>query len=378
MSASSLFNAQSLSQSQNNVFDVQALQKLKNAHGNEEAALRETAKQFESIFIRQLLKSMRQANEVFKEDSLFDSSSVDFYQGLFGMPIQARQGSTVCLRIGDGPQFMSLAPTVTNEPPSITHIGLSVADFDIDAVSSQLAKHGFASSAIPATSTTRLDMAMKRWITTRGPDQGGDRTGSRELFFTDREGLIMQLSASGYCGGSGPTGNTCDLIADNAQATQEGLMRLEGISHFTNFLSNRDHGNQFYAELFGLAVQVYQGPSSPVLGVGDGIQFLMYVGGSSTNQPTSPGSINHVSFNLSNFNVDDILAKLSAYGIEPRGSARGAIPPLVHYVTMRMPNRGGAEGGTPELYFTDPDGLRIQLQDISYCGGGGYLGDQCG
>ena len=155
-------------------------------------------------------------------------------------------------------------------------------------------------------------------------------------------------------------------------------MRLEGISHFTNFLSNRDHGNQFYAELFGLAVQVYQGPSSPVLGVGDGIQFLMYVGGSSTNQPTSPVSINHVIFNLSNFNFDDILAKLSAYGIEPRGSARGAIPPLVHYVTMRMPNRGGAEGGTPELYFTDPDGLRIQLQDISYCGGGGYLGDQCG
>ena len=29
--------------------------------------------------------------------------SVDFYQGLFGMPIQARQGETVILRIGSGP-----------------------------------------------------------------------------------------------------------------------------------------------------------------------------------------------------------------------------------------------------------------------------------
>ena len=29
--------------------------------------------------------------------------SMDFYQGLFGMPIQARQGSTVILRIGAGP-----------------------------------------------------------------------------------------------------------------------------------------------------------------------------------------------------------------------------------------------------------------------------------
>ena len=39
----------------------------------------------------------------------------------------------------------------------------------------------------------------------------------------------------------------------------------------------------------------------------------------------------------------------------------------MHWISMRMPNRGGAEGGTPELYF-DPDGLRIQLQDRSYCG----------
>ena len=42
-----------------------------------------------------------------------------------------------------------------------------------------------------------------------------------------------------------------------------------------------------------------------------------------------------------------------------------------------MPNRGGAEGGTPELYLTDPDGLAIQLQDVTYCGGGGFLGDVC-
>jgi hypothetical protein len=47
------------------------------------------------------------------------------------------------------------------------------------------------------------------------------------------------------------------------------------------------------------------------------------------------------------------------------------------YVTMRMENRGGAPGGTPELYFTDPDGLLMQLQDSSYCGGSGFLGNVC-
>jgi len=49
----------------------------------------------------------------------------------------------------------------------------------------------------------------------------------------------------------------------------------------------------------------------------------------------------------------------------------------MHWISMRMPNRGGAEGGTPELYFSDPDGIRIQLQDAGYCGGTGYLGDDC-
>ena len=36
--------------------------------------------------------------------------SVDFYQGLFGMPIQARQGSTVVLRIGNGGESAKLQP----------------------------------------------------------------------------------------------------------------------------------------------------------------------------------------------------------------------------------------------------------------------------
>jgi hypothetical protein len=49
----------------------------------------------------------------------------------------------------------------------------------------------------------------------------------------------------------------------------------------------------------------------------------------------------------------------------------------MHYVSLRQPARGGAEGGTPELYFTDPDGILLQLQDMSYCGGGGYLGNEC-
>jgi hypothetical protein len=44
---------------------------------------------------------------------------------------------------------------------------------------------------------------------------------------------------------------------------------------------------------------------------------------------------------------------------------------------MRMENRGGAKEGTPELYFTDPDGIPMQIQDVTYCGGAGILGEIC-
>ena len=62
---------------------------------------------------------------------------------------------------------------------------------------------------------------------------------------------------------------------------------------------------------------------------------------------------------------------------EPREGAAGPVGALRHYTSMRMENRGGAPGGTPELYFTDPDGLLMQLQDTTYCGGWGFLGDVC-
>ena len=58
--------------------------------------------------------------------------SLDFYQGLFGMPVQARQGSTVLLRIGAGPKFLELRPAAAGERPSISALGFAVERFDID------------------------------------------------------------------------------------------------------------------------------------------------------------------------------------------------------------------------------------------------------
>ena len=153
-------------------------------------------------------------------------------------------------------------------------------------------------------------------------------------------------------------------------------MALQDINHFTNFMSHAPNTNQFYLNLFGLQYLAYQGPTSPTVGVGDGKQFLMFVGGAQEGALTRPGRMDHVSMSVEDFAVEAIQAKLESAGIMPRKEDNDT-PALVHWISLRMPNRGGAEGGTPELYFSDPDSIHIQLQHIDYCGGGGYLGDQC-
>ena len=64
--------------------DFQGLASLKNdAKGQAPTALKEAARQFESLFTQMLLKSMREANKSFGEDSLFGSDQGDMYQDMF-------------------------------------------------------------------------------------------------------------------------------------------------------------------------------------------------------------------------------------------------------------------------------------------------------
>jgi len=287
--------------------------------------------------------------------------SLAFYQGLFGMPVQARNGDVVCLRIGDGPQFLSLQPCRADESPEIHHIGLSVPVITSSTIAVQLNARGLHSVSQGSENSDRLDAALQYRVA-RSPRAG--------VFVTDREGLLLQLCANTYCGAAD---DSCD--AEQA-APGAGLLQLRDINHFTNYMSNAQAANQFYMDLFGLSYQSYQGPTMPTIGVGDGRQFLMFVGGSQEGAPARPGRIDHVSLSVDDFDVERILLVLESFGLAARQDP-AVTPVLSHWVSMRMPNRGGAEGGTPELYFSDPDGLHIQLQHVDYCGGGGYLGDEC-
>lgn len=297
--------------------------------------------------------------------------SIDFYQAMFGMPIQARSDTATLLRIGSGPQFLSISPVAPGAAPAITHFCFGVDGFNVNRELGVLAQHGVMKS------DTRG--AMKAVVSKSA--QGAD-----ELMVGDPDGLQFQLLDVSYCGGGGRLGNVCRAPEPSPK---KGLIALRDISHFTVFESDGARANTFYQDLFGLSVRAYQGPPgvAPALAIGPNVQFVMFAGGGPARgggagrgggpAPARQASINHACMTMDGFKPDEVLKTLESVGIKPRETPQGPVGPMQHYVSLRMPNRGGAPGGTPELYFTDPDGLLMQLQDTSYCGGAGVLGEQC-
>src|SRR5512134_1361043 len=99
--------------------------------------------------------------------------SLDFYQGLFGMPVQARQGSTVLLRIGNGPRFIALRQASAGERPSISALGFGVQDFSIERAMQALTSRGFTA----ADSTADKPGPKQVLVRTRRPNEGGSPDG---------------------------------------------------------------------------------------------------------------------------------------------------------------------------------------------------------
>ena len=289
------------------------------------------------------------------------AASLEWYQGLFGLPIAARQANTIVLQLGDGPQFIAIGGGASDNP-RITHYCFSVDDFDDAEAIRILEEHGVANSGGAGAMESRIRM--------RGADFGGHADGTPELYFGDPDGIMVQLQDSTYCGGEGLIGEIC--LSEPEPAPVEGLLSIREFNHFTLFVEDQQRAVAFYQGLFGLPIDTYQG-AMPVLRVGNGREFLALA-----EVPPLAGRIHHASFNVDDFDVDRIFSVLEDYGLEVLGEAGGASGPLQAYVTMRGADRGGAPDGTPEVYFTDPDGILLQLQDVSYCGGAGYLGEVCG
>ncbi|MFZ8929467.1 MAG: VOC family protein [Pseudohongiellaceae bacterium] len=288
--------------------------------------------------------------------------SKNFYQSLFGLPVQTGSDGRTVLQIGNEQQYMAIRAVADGESPGISQLGYSVSNYDLESTQAALIAGGFREIDVPDIAEQGINIPLTTWVRMRG--------NTPVLYFSDARGLIVQLTDTTWCSGNGSLGNQCV----GTEAMSPGLLSLDEINHFTSFVNDGAGANLFYQDFFGLDIQAYQGPNSPVTGIGDGKQFVMYAGPFPGGE-NAPANIHHASFNMTGFTVDGVLTRLEEQGISARGQRQTG--PMMHYISLRMPERGGAEGGTPEVYFTDPDGILIQIQDITYCGGGGYLGNNC-
>lgn len=103
-----------------------------------------------------------------------------FYQRLFGMPVLTRQGVGVNLRAGSG--FVGLYPGGDRGAPRIDHICLSVDEFD-------------ATRILPKLRAERLEAEIVR------------RGDTEELYFSDPDGIGVQIQDTSYRGGVGRLGD---------------------------------------------------------------------------------------------------------------------------------------------------------------------------
>ena len=144
------------------------------------------------------------------------------------------------------------------------------------------------------------------------------------------------------------------------QSAAPAPIRVSTMNHVTLSVSDLQRSVEFYQRVLGLPLVTTQGterdwdaPAVPVLGIGDGPQFIALAQGSRPH-------INHYCLGMEGFDAAEIVARLAEHGIEAR-------------VRMRADSDPPAE----ELMFNDPDGIPVQIQDVSYCGGSGKLGDLC-
>lgn len=85
-----------------NYHDLTSLAQLKHSSGgDDDAALKQAAKQFESIFMGMLLSSMRKANEVFEDEGVLNSNATKFYQDMYDKQLSTELSEKGSLGLAD-------------------------------------------------------------------------------------------------------------------------------------------------------------------------------------------------------------------------------------------------------------------------------------
>jgi catechol 2,3-dioxygenase-like lactoylglutathione lyase family enzyme len=139
------------------------------------------------------------------------------------------------------------------------------------------------------------------------------------------------------------------VAAPRVAAAQPAALKAATLNHASLIVSDMDRSVAFYQRTFGLSVKSTQ-QGGVNLAVGDA--FLGIYQGGATAMP----HINHICFGIRDFEPAATVAALEGQGLAAESRTRD---------------------GVTQVYTADPDNLRIQLQDVSFCGGVGPLGNEC-
>jgi len=119
--------------------DINSLQSLKSLD-DRDAALRQVAQQFESQFLHMMIKSMRDANAVFEQDSMFSSNESRFYRDMHDhqMALSLAQGSRGGIGIADAlyNQLKATNPVEKTAINSLPVVNASLNTSGTDSLSS--------------------------------------------------------------------------------------------------------------------------------------------------------------------------------------------------------------------------------------------------
>jgi len=275
-------------------------------------------------------------------------STVQWYGRVFGMAVHAFQdygGGQTVVRIGDGPAYMALsqrnARSSGQAPSRLPHFCWGVREFDVDRILRALSEMQAPAQAV-----------LREGKTINGVN------------FDDPDGFPLQFNPDNACGGGGFLGDVCDRAAQAERpAGAPPPIPVRTLNHVKLIVPNVQRTMDWYLKLTDMRRLTGQepsrggsqgdGPPIQVLRVGSGPQFVALVEGNGPERFRP-----HVGFGVQGFAPDDILKRLADHGVTARRRLR--------------------EGTTVEILVDAPDGIEVQLQDVSYCGGRGPLGNMCG
>lgn len=276
-------------------------------------------------------------------------STVEWYEKVLAIPRHAFQdyggGQTVLRVSNDPPAYMALSQRSPESLQVVTarrpHFCWGIEDFNVHRIFEGLAE-------MPA---------LARSVLREGTTING-------VNFDGPDGAPLQFNPVIACGGLGFLGEVCDNAAEAVRRPGDPPpIPVRTLNHVKYHVSDLSSALAWYQRLTDMPVAAWQEPQGgprtagyegrpiPVLRVGAGPQHVALVEGG------GPEAFRlHVGLGVEGFDPDAVMARLAEHG-----------------VTAHMRLR---EGVTKEVLVDAPDGVRLQLQDVSYSGEGGMLGNE--